>query len=380
MIRAVRRAAALAVAALLAAPPALFGQPPPGYPTTPPAGPELRMRPPGSVAQPPSQFGGGAGVGLPPAAAAAPNPTMYPPSYYSSYGYPYYPGSVGGALTGAANFVNATGQYYNSVQQARVTQTQADMSRIDYRRALEDERRYEQSIRPTALEVRQKQQWDQLQTARNNPPEATINSGQSLNALLQALQTGLNVGLRADPVPLSPDVLAHINLTGNAGGAGAAGAGMLKNLTNLQWPFALQDDPFNAGRTEIDDLAKKAVEQVTASGRVEPATFRGLNTAVASLDSAVHNNQSLSPTDWIESTSFLDNLQSSIQTLRSQNAGNYFNGNYTAKGATVADLVANMSARGLQFAPAAPGDEPSYKVLQQAMASYDYRLAQLASR
>jgi hypothetical protein len=101
---------------------------------------------------------------------------------------------------------------------------------------------------------------------------------------------------------------------------------------------------------------------------------------VASLDDSVHSNQSLSPTDWIESTSFLDDLRGSIQTLRSQNAANYFNGKYAAKGATVADLVANMTAQGLQFAPASPGDEPSYKVLQQSLSAYDYRLAQLASR
>ena len=310
----------------------------------------------------------------------APNPQTYPPAVYSPYGYPSYLGRVGGALSGYADVVNATGQYYNSVQQARITQTQADMSRIDYRRALEDERRYEQSIRPTALEMRQKQQWNQLQTARNNPPEADIDSGQSLNSLLQALQTGVGLGLRADPVPLDPDVLAHINLTTGAPGTAGAGGGMLKNLTNMQWPFALQDAPFNDGRMQIDALARKAVEQVTATGRVEAATFRSLNSAVASLDDAVQKNKDLSPADYIDSRSFLGDLRDSVQTLRSQDAANYFNGKYAARGATVADLVANMSSQGLQFAPAAPGDEPSYKVLQQSLAAYDYRLAQLASR
>ena len=40
-------------------------------------------------------------------------------------------------------------------------------------------------------------------------------------------------------MPLDPDVLPHINLT--TGQASGAGAGMLKNVTNLQWPFAMQD-------------------------------------------------------------------------------------------------------------------------------------------
>ena len=105
-----------------------------------------------------------------------------------------------------------------------------------------DEQRYEQSLRPTTTELRQQEQWRKLQSARNNPTNPEIWSGDALNALFQALQGAERQGLRADPVPLDPDVLKHINLT--TGQASGAGAGMLKNVTNLQWPFALQVPPF----------------------------------------------------------------------------------------------------------------------------------------
>jgi len=359
-------------AALLAAcflPAAVFGQPPPGYPAA---------RPPVYVPQPPGQTSANAGVALPPSAVAAPPPQAYPPASYSPYGYPAYQGPVGGALSGYADVVGATGQYYNSVQQARITQTQADMSRIDYRRALQAEQRYEQSLRPTAVEVRQQEQWKKLQSARNNPPNSDIWSGAPLNALLTALQGAERQGLQADPVPLDPDVLKQINLT--TGQSSGAGAGMLKDLGNLDWPFALQVAPFVDGQAKVDALARKAVEQVKSAGRVTPATFIELNGAASALDDAVASNQTLSPADYITSKGFVDDLRGSIQSLRDPDVAKYFSGAWAAKGPTVADLVRQMTTGGLHFAPATEAGQPAYTALYQSLLTYDYRLSELASR
>ena len=60
-----------------------------------------------------------------------------------------------GFLSGASDVINATGNYYKNVQQARLTQSQADESRIDYRRRLIDEARYERGLLPTTEELRQ---------------------------------------------------------------------------------------------------------------------------------------------------------------------------------------------------------------------------------
>ena len=98
------------------------------------------------------------------------------------------------------------------------------------------------------------------------------------------------------------------------------------------------------------------------------------------MDNTVASNQTLSPTDYIESKGFLDDLQSSIQSLRNPNVAKYLNGAYAAKGATVADLVQQMTTQGLHFAPATQDDQPAYSTLYQSLRTYDYRLAQLASR
>ena len=361
-----RRAARAALLAALAGPPAAFGQPP-GYPLTPP---------PVRVPQPPAKTSANSGVATPPAADPTTVSMTYPPTVYNSCGYPMYLGPVGGALSGYANVIGAVGQFEIQNQQARIIQTQADMSRIDYRRGLIDEQRYEQALQPTTLELRQQEQWRKLQSARNNPTKSEIWSGDALNALLTALQGAERQGLSAKSVPLDPDVLKQINLTTGQ----AAGAGMLKSVTNLDWPFALQDEPFKYSATKINGLTLKAVDEVKTTGRVSAATFNELDGAVAAMTEAVRTNKDLSSTDYIASKSFLDDLHVSVQSLRDPSVAKYLNGAYAAKGATVADLVQQMTSQGLQFAPATQDDRPSYTILYQALLAYDYRLAQLAAR
>ena len=104
-------------------------------------------------------------------------------------------------------------------------------------------------------------------------------------------------------MPISTTLLNHMNFT--TGTASGAGAGMLKEFNNLQWPFALQLPPFQAGQMKISELAKKAVDEIKDSGRVTAETFTALNTAVNTLNTAANANQTLSASDWIESTSFL---------------------------------------------------------------------------
>ena len=95
--------------------------------------------------------------------------TRLPALAYNPYGYPGYQGAVGGALSGAADVISAQGQFQIANQQSRMLQTQADCRASTTASALIQEQRYEQSLLPTTLELRQKEQWQKLQTARNNP-------------------------------------------------------------------------------------------------------------------------------------------------------------------------------------------------------------------
>ncbi len=285
---------------------------------------------------------------------------------------------MGGALSGAADVVSAQGQYLIQQQQSRMLQTQADSSRIGYRQQLLQEQAYEKSLVPTVQQVKDKQAWEALQTARNNPSPPEIWSGASLNSLLVALQGAEVQGLKADPVPVSTNILVRMNFT--SGTQSGAGAGMLKDFNNLQWPFALQLPPFQAGQTKISQLAKAAVDEIKNDGRVTAVTFTALNTAVYTLSDAANANQTLSASDWIESTSFLSSLLSSVQSLRNPDVAQYFSSPLTPQPGTISDMVQQMTAKGLRFAPAAQGDQAAYTAMQQLLRTYDYRVAQVATR
>ena len=260
--------------------PAAFGQPV-GYPLAPPPSP---------VTQPPPQTSLSSGLSLPSTSTLSTAPSTYPPAVYNPYGYSYQ-GRLGGALSGAADVIGAQGEYLKQQQQSRMLQTQADSSRIGYRQQLLQEARYEKSITPSAQEMKEREAWNQLQTARNNPSQPDIWSGAALNSLLVALQGAAVQGLKADPVPLSAELLSHMNFT--TGAASGAGAGMLKDFNNLQWPFALQLPPFQDSQKKISELANQAVREIKDAGRVTAETFTALNTAVNTMNTTVNANQTL---------------------------------------------------------------------------------------
>jgi len=364
-------AAALFAAALLA-PPAPAQ--PPAYPEAPPDNTAIHMRPPNAVPPPPPQTMVNNGPATPPPTCTAPtvNPGAFAPPGYVVPGYVANQSRVYGYLSGTADMITANGQYLNSIQQARITQAQADQAQLGTRNAIIQQKMYEQSLIPTQAEKAQQDLWNNLQRARNNPSKTDIWYGNILNTFLTAFKQAEAQGIRAEPVPVESEVLARINVT--TGKGGGVGAGLLRNLTRFDWPFALQDSAFKKDRENVETLTRQAVEQV-GQGGVAADTFRKLSDTVGAMNDSVRGNKTMSPTDFIEARTYLDNFTASIQVLRDPNASSFFDGKFTLRGPTVADMVAQMASQGLSFAPATPGDEPAYTVLYQAMLAYDYRLS-----
>jgi len=67
---------------------------------------------------------------------------------------------------------------------------------------------------------------------------------------------------------------------------------------------------------------------------------------------------------------FLDSLETSLQVLNEPDSVQYLNGTYALKGSTVPELVDNMTAQGMKFAPATPGRESAYMALHSSFVSY----------
>jgi hypothetical protein len=292
-------------------------------------------------------FHGYAG-GLPGRAGWVRPPVYYPvPTAYGSFGDPY-----GGYLSGAAQVINAQGGYLKDVQQAYLMKEQASQAKIQTKRAAFDEWMYERANTPTLEEQRENERLQNVLRSRNVPPATEIWSGKALNDILQDLQQRGPGAMAGPPIYLNQELLKEVNVTV---GTTTAGLGVLKNDGKLEWPLALTQ-------------AQK--------GAVNPKTLNDLIAAVNKLSAQLKDNAAnIEPNQYIRSKRYLNDLNGSLVTLQDPNATKYFSKQYVAQGNTVAELVQFMTAQGLKFAPATPGDEAAYNMLQRALADYDAAVA-----
>ena len=142
--------------------------------------------------------------------------SYYPPSPYGYYpGYSYYD-PYGGYLSGAADVINAQGQFMVSTQQAYLQREQVRQARLENRRRTFDEYLYERERRPTLEDERERARLENLRRSRNDPPVTEIWSGKALNDLLLAIQQQQAQGRRGPRVPVDEDTLKNINVTTGA--------------------------------------------------------------------------------------------------------------------------------------------------------------------
>jgi len=293
---------------------------------------------------------------------------------------PYqYQTPMNGFLTGAADVMNATGQYEIQHQQSNLTYQQVKSAHIDNRRKMFDELRYEKANTPTLWQVQAEQRFEQLQQARNNPPQTEIWAAITLNTLLDDIrQIQAGTGLRGALVPLDSDTVSHLNVgTGTTTGSSS----MLKNGGKLKWPVELQDERFDPACKEIDTLYQQAIAEAGSPDGLNGRTSRALTAAINKLEDAVDGAvNDMTPSDNIRAKNYADSVLKSSKLLRDPNIAKTLNGDWTAKGSTVGELVENMSRTGQKFAPAGPAEKPYYSSFYLSLLSYDLSLAQMASR
>jgi hypothetical protein len=254
-------------------------------------------------------------------------------------------------------------------QKAMLMREQVRGEAIKNRRSAFDEASYEREHTLTAEELRLRNMQFQVMRSRNSPPVTEINSGTALNNLLQDIRTASrgNAQLRTYQVPLAEDTLKRINVT-----KGSGNVGILKNEGRLIWPVALSGVDFKSERDQINSLVRDAVSQASYNGQVDAGTIMQLNHDTTAMKEQLRRTgYDLPPSLYIEANTFINNLNDAIKALQQPDAGNYFTGKYALKAKTVPELVNFMTAQGLQFAAATPGDEAAYAALQEALASYD---------
>jgi hypothetical protein len=297
--------------------------------------------------------------------------------YGGSYEDPY-----AGYLRGVATVTNAQGAYLSQVQQARLSQSQADVAKLDLRRRVADEAVAERKnwLNPEAQRVKDTEA--AYTRATREPPLTEVLSGQSLNDLFTHaanLQEKARLqGVQAPNVPLDEDLLRQVNLTG----AGSSGSiALLKDRGRLNWPLTLQGPDYDEARRRLSALVPEAVGQARYNNPVDAGLLRQMLADVRRLnDTLQHNVGDVSPSEYIQARRFLGGLEGAIKALRDPNAGNQVNQKWAPQGRNVAELVDFMGRNGLRFAPATAGDEPAYRHLYQRLLTYDAALATPAER
>jgi hypothetical protein len=286
----------------------------------------------------------------------------WPAGYYNIYPDPY-----GGGLTGAANAINAQGEFEIQFQQARLLNQEVERSKIETRHRQWEEWLYEREHRPNVEDERERQRLVNIRRARNDPPFAEIWSGQALNDLLLAAQQQQAKRGAGPNVPLEDDVLPHINVTS---GATPGGSGMLKDGGKLHWPLVLKGSAFDDDRRRLDELLPQAVRQAQ-SGEVDADLLDEMNRRIGRLRATVKANlDTITPSDDIRAKRYLNDLTGAVKALQDPDAAKYLSGKWAARGKTVAEMVAEMGRQGLKFAPAAGGDEAAYNALHRALVAY----------
>lgn len=294
--------------------------------------------------------------------------------YYNPY-MPYYD-PYGGALSGVADIVNAQGRFMINREQSVIYYELGRQAKIETRRKLFDELRYERENTPTVQELRELDQKTLYRRSVTNPPVSEIISGDSLNTLLDHLTKMQGTGARGPSVALDESTLKQVNVrpegrTGNAG--------MLKTEGNIKWPLPLQGPEFEKERKRLEEFLPKAVQQARFQG-VDAGTLAAIREDLEKLQERFSGNvNDLGTGKYIEGKRYLNSLDEAIQALSQPDATNYFNNKYQANGKTVSELVNYMKEKGLRFAPAVTGEEAAYRALHQAMVAYDATLTQVAA-
>jgi hypothetical protein len=288
---------------------------------------------------------------------------------FGPYGGGFYPGwgesPIGGYMRGYADVISSVSQGMIDEQQSFLMRQQVQQAKIETRRKQFDEWLYE---RPTVEDDRERARIESIRRARNNPPPNEIWSGQAMNEILQAIQQQAARNVRGPTIPVGPDIVNRVNVS--AQGSDGGSIGLLRDGGKLTWPTVLQRSAFDDQRKRLDELAVRAYSQAK-NGPPPGDTIDAMQTAANQLNDEISRQISqLTPTDYSRAKSFLREVERTIRMLQDPNVAKYLNQTWAARGNTVGEVVDNMTAQGLRFAPANKGDEGAYNALFNGLVAY----------
>jgi hypothetical protein len=284
-----------------------------------------------------------------------------------------------GYLFGTASVMGASGKLMMDQERARIMRDLWEQAHMETRKKRLETERWLLEHRITLSERQKLAQKALIARIQEHATPGEIESGKAQNILLADLAKHPDKKSSLGDVMIDGDILKHINITGRKGG----NLGLLRaGDGQLQWPPALAALVPDQERTQIDSLAKNLYELATTEGTVKPSMVNDLKTHVQELQESLSKKINDLPSgQFLEARRFFNELQDVVQGLSQPNLGKKYAEwlRESRKGMTAKEVADWLNSRGLQIAPAMPGDEDAYQVLHQALANYDIAVGTLAS-
>lgn len=281
--------------------------------------------------------------------------------------YPVCPDANAGYLSGNADVINVQAPFVIGKKRDDAMAEQVNQIKSDARRKNVDEYLYERGLPRAAEDERERLRVENVRRTRNGPPAPEIWSGKALNKLLRDIQQQHALKVLGPDVPITAEVLGHVNL---AGGSASGNIAVLRDEGRLQWPAVLEADDFAAERESLERLARQAYQQA-AGGSVAEDTLQALNEAVGNLERSLKRAvNEVTPEDYMQAKRYVRELRGAVKALRNPDVASQVTRKWASRGNNVTDLVKLMTRDGLKFAPAIQGDEEAYVTLHRALADY----------
>ena len=275
----------------------------------------------------------------------------------------------GSAMQGLASYTQASGQYWNDIQSARLSREDVHQKQIDTKRKqLEFEYQYEQ-MRPTTQKMVRAERAAELQWARDNPPLTEIWSGKTFNVLLRSILDAPNP-TGGPNITLDPPVIRAINLTDNTTRANLS---LAKDEGKIDWPELLLEKPFDEYRNGFQKSFEKAIQSTSSGTPLDRDQLRNIRGDLDALSNKLDDMvRDISPSQYIGSRRILNQLRETVNGLGNARVVRSANQAWKKDVHTVAQLVNHCLRNGLTFGPAvAPEDHPYYTALYYAIRSYE---------
>jgi hypothetical protein len=294
----------------------------------------------------------------------------FPPIFPDNSGYASFASDQSGFLRGTADVMNASGNLQIQAAQARLINTQNRFAKLEYRRRVFDQWMYERANMPTLNQYLEKSKRESLRRDLIGARTPEIVAGGPLNRIMADLREKASRDIKGRAEPIDESVLKHINLAVKDSGANFGLLKPLKDGGQLNWPTVLAGEAFQDDVKKINFAAAEAVKQVEVNGKAQPGNLNALTNAIALLDAKITKGvHSMSPEQYIEAKSFVQDLRSARRALENPNAAQLMPQSMP-KGMTVPELIKYMSDKGLEIAPAVNGDEPAYVALYNYLTAY----------